>query len=354
MDKLIPINRRLRRILSFRHNPSYKEVSDKFWTLAPPPVKANNRPAIYLDNQLERVTAVPTNYQQEYERVTGTWKEFRPTVAYLIKSAHLAEGFVYKGAMKTPLLRKKENWILSGDFERIDHGVLTSTFVSNVYFAHFIQDELPLILAGQKLGESITPVRKLYGHEPEYRDFFQLYSRGIERAKFKELIMVDDISWNDDKVERYETLRSRLRDRMPAANPPGAFFRRGTSGTARLLVNEPEVEEFLAQRGFVILDPQTESATDIMARSLGADIVAGVEGSQMAPGLLSVRDHGTVLTLQPPNRFNNLYKVPADGLEMAYSFVVGQPCEDGFRVDLEELGRTLDLIHAQHAMSRVV
>ncbi len=342
----IPLKRRILRGIQFWHNPSYQEVSEKTWVLAPPPKIAKSRPAIYLDNQLDKVMSIPLNGSRilEYARVTGEWKEFRPTIAYLLRSPLLANGCIYKGLMKMPLLKQKEKMYLFDDYEFLDTAVLSSSYVSNVYFCHFIQDELPLILSGKKLGEPITPLRKAYDHEPAYREFLGLSTRQLVLAKFNELLVIDDISWNDDKVERYEILRSRLKSLMPASKPIGAFFRRGHSGNLRLLVNEPEVEAFLEKRGFVILDPQTSSAKEIMEKSMGAQIVVGVEGSQLAPGLLSVKDHGAVLVLQPPNRFNNIYKVVTDALEMSYGFIVGSPTDKGFRIDIDELGKTLDLI----------
>lgn len=347
MNEFIPLVRRFRRALRFWHNPTFKDLSEKSWQIAPPPEKAKNRSAIYLENQLDKVMGVFTNFDLEYERATGKWNEYRPTTAHLLKSVCLADGFLYKGAMKLPLLPGKERMIVPGDYEKINHGVLASSHISNLYFGHFLQDELPLTLAAQKLGEAFVADRKPYGHEPEYRELFNLYPRRLKRAKFEEFVIIDDISWNEDKGKRYEQLRSQLREQLPVPNPPGAFFRRGRSGSSRVLVNEPEVEDFLAQRGFVILDPQTSSARELLSKSLGAGIVAGVEGSQLVAGLLSVKSGGTVLALQPPYRFNNWYKVLADGIDVFYSFLVGSPVEDGFEIDISELDQTLDLIDAK-------
>ena len=342
--KLVPLKRLILRGMRFWKNPSYKDLSDKSWILAPPPKSPKSSKAIYLNNQLGKVVSVATNHALEHARITGNWQEFRPTTTYLLKSPVLANGFVYKNAMKMPLIKTQESMVLSGDYERLDEAVLTSSYVSNLYFCHFIQDELPLILLGQKLGEPITVARKAYDHEPAYRDFFDLHTRQVNSAKCKKLVVIDDIAWNDDKADRYETLRTRLKNLIPSSKPLGAFFRRGRSGDLRLLENESEVENFLEQQGFVILDPQQSSAREMMEKSMGAEIIAGVEGSQLAPGLLAVKDRGTVLTLQPPNRFNNIYKVVTDSLEMAYSFVVGSPTQQGFSIDIDELARTLELV----------
>lgn len=345
MFKLIPLRRRVRRMLRFWNNPSYEEISVKSWDIAPSPEKSKTRSAIYLENQLDRVTSTPTNnFKQEYERVTGVWKEWRPTTAHLLKSAYLADGFLYKGARKIPQFPGKESLIIPEDHEKIESAVLSSTYISRRYFGHFLQDELPLTIAAKHLGEAIVAQHKPYDHEPEYRGFFDLYPRQLQRARFDELILINDISWNEDKGRRYEQLRSKLKEIFPAQDLPGAFFRRGQTGDARILVNESEVEEFLSSRGFIILDPQNASATELISKSLGAEIVAGVEGSQLVPGLLSVKGQGTVLALQPPDRFNSWYKVLTDGIDLSYGFVVGSPTAKGFEIDITELGKTLDLI----------
>ncbi|NER79800.1 MAG: glycosyltransferase family 61 protein [Leptolyngbya sp. SIO1D8] len=348
--KLVPLRRRLLYALfsiRFGRRPSYKDVSDKSWQLAPPPKLSLNRKAVYLENQLDRVTDAGTSMEREYQRITGQWQEYRPTTAYLLKSAYLANGYLYKSALKTTLTSDKESLFLSNPYEKIDHAVLTSSYCGNVYFGHFIFDELPLTLAAKKLGKPISTYREKFYHESEYRVLLNLYSHPVSQASFKEIIVIDDVSWNDYKVERIESMRSRLRELIPTKNPKGVYYRRGTSGSSRLLINEAEVENFLAKKGFIILDPQKSSAQEILKESMEAEIIVGVEGSQLAPGLLSVKNEGAILTLQPPNRFNNIYKDRADPLNIIYGFLVGLPIDNGFKINLEELDKTLDLISSE-------
>ncbi len=62
-----------------------------------------------------------------------------------------------------------------------------------------------------------------------------------------------------------------------------------------------------------------------------------------------LKDKGTVITLQPPYRFNNFTKDWADCLGMNYGFVVGDPAEDGFRIDVNDVLRTIDLAGARES-----
>ncbi|HEY9887369.1 MAG TPA: glycosyltransferase family 61 protein, partial [Candidatus Obscuribacterales bacterium] len=313
----------------------------------PAPVARPGYKAIYLENQLERVTGVVTSFEKETERISGAWREYRPTMAYLLRNAYLADGFVYRGAMKAPLVPDKEKMIITGAFDTLDQAFLTSTYCGAIYFGHFVYDELPMTLLADGLADPIMIDRQPYFHEGEYRDLFNLYARPVQRAKIGELILSDDFPWNDHKVARIEQMRSRLQEKLGAANPVGVYYRRGRSGSSRFLENEPAVEDFLRSKGFVIVDPQTQSATEMLRQGIGAEIIVGIEGSQMAPGLFSVRRGGAFLALQPPNRFNNHAKDRTDALGMPYGFVVGLPSEAGFTIDLTELEQTLDLLYAQ-------
>jgi len=64
-----------------------------------------------------------------------------------------------------------------------------------------------------------------------------------------------------------------------------------------------------------------------------------------------MRPGGAFLTLQPPNRFSNPIKNYADALGFGYGFVLGhQSGQDAFRVDLDDMLATLDLLR-RHAGS---
>lgn len=345
--KFVPLKRRLLRAARFWSRPSYQTVCDEAWALAPAPKERKGYKSIYLEGQLDRVTGVFTSFEKEKERVSGEWKEFRPTMAYRLKNVYLANGFLYKGAMKATLTAEKERLIIPADHEEIDQAFLTSTYCSNLYFGHFVYDELPTTMLANQLGPPIMTQRKPYFHEPEYRELLQLHARPVERAKIKEVVMTDDFPWNDFKVDRIRQMRSLLREKLGVANPRGIYYRRGKSGASRFLVNESEIEDFLRKRGFVVADPRTQSATEMLRQGIGAEIFIGVEGSHVSPGLLSVKDNGACFVLQPPNRFNNVAKDRTDAMGLTHGFVVGLETEEGFRIDLDELDQTLELIYAK-------
>jgi capsular polysaccharide biosynthesis protein len=112
-----------------------------------------------------------------------------------------------------------------------------------------------------------------------------------------------------------------------------------------VLRNELELAHRLHERrGLRILDPRQADVPTIVAACAGARVVVGVEGSGLIHGILSLRAGGAVLALQPPGRFVGLYKHLTDRDDQRFAFVVGRPEGEDFRVDPEEVERTLDLL----------
>jgi capsular polysaccharide biosynthesis protein len=127
------------------------------------------------------------------------------------------------------------------------------------------------------------------------------------------------------------------------------FILRGGTGEKRLLRNEIELAEHLRdKRGFRILDPEKTDVPTIIASCAGAQTVVGVEGSQLIHGILTLQRGGSLLTLQPPNRFVKVYKDLTDRDGQNFGFVVGHAEGKSFRIDPVEVERTLDLFPNGH------
>jgi capsular polysaccharide biosynthesis protein len=117
------------------------------------------------------------------------------------------------------------------------------------------------------------------------------------------------------------------------------------------MFNEIELAEHLRERrGFRILDVTRDDVPTIVAGCAGARVVIGVEGSNLAHGLITMQTGGALVTLQPPDRFSGVLKRTTDMAGMDFAFVVGQAEPGGFRVDPVEVERTLDLL-PQSSMS---
>lgn len=343
MLNLAPLQQRILRLIQGRK--TYQDVCDRQWVLCPGE-HSTHPPAIYSPAALDKVTAVPdtTTYANELTRIQGGTIEHGATTAYQLRDVHFLSGYVYKGAMKYPLVTTKESFLKQGKTELISEAALACTWVGNRFFGHWITDDLTLTLAAQQLATPITISKSLTRHQIEYSTLFEIDVKPVSQAFCKRFIMIDDVGQNSFKRQRYQTLRAKLQQGTASPTHAGVMFLRKASGVQRSLMNEPAIAQFLQARGFTILDAESMSAAEIVQKTLGARIVVGVEGSQLVHGLFPMSDNGVMLTLQPPYRFNNVYKDYTDCLGLRYAFVIGNPIADGFEIDIDDLARILDAI----------
>jgi capsular polysaccharide biosynthesis protein len=254
-------------------------------------------------------------------------------------------GSVYAGRARVRLLPTP---FLPGSMkpveEDLDRAALACTYVGNRYFGHWILDDCPLHLLAREHAPPVGVARVAYAQEAEYARLWGLAIHQVASARVRSLMIFQDHGQNPSKRARHEWMRRPVLARVGSRTWPGVYFRRGRTGVQRVLTNEDEIERRLARRGFAIVDVQSTSVDEILTMSAGAGAVVGVEGSQMTHGLLGlVAPRGTVVALQVPWRFNNLFKDVADCLGLQYAFVMGVRAPGGFRLDPDELERTLDL-----------
>ncbi len=332
----------------------YQELCDKQWTLHPNE-ESVSASAIYLNGELDKVTAVQeeTTYAYELRRIQGGIQEHIATTAYRLRDVQIYNGYIYKKAMKFPLTTAKESLFGGGKLEPIPNAALACTRDGNRYFGHWMTDDLTLTIAAQQLAQAIRISQKLTDHQVEYTNLFDIHSTSVTKAQCKELIVIEDFGQNEFKRERYEYMRSKLKEISSFRAGEGVMLLRGKTGIERSLLNENEIAEFLSGQGFTVIDPQKMSAREIARQTLGAKIVVGVEGSQLMHGLFTLEEEGTMLMLQPPYRFNNIYKDYTDCLGLKYSFVVGKQVANGFEISTERLARTLDKINQSSVQYRI-
>jgi hypothetical protein len=337
----------------FYRNSTYQSLADKKWTICPTE-KAFSPPAFYLDNQLENVisTEKNTNMETELKRLKGGETEHAQTIAFRLRNVDICKGYLYKRGYKLQLSTQKESIFISNRdrIEKYSEAALASTYFGYKYFGHWLTDDLPMILASQELSKPISISQELTPHQLEYSELLNIDTKHISHASFDKLIITDDFGQNSYKRKRYEYIRNKLASQIKinknsSYDNYGVMFLRGSTGTKRQLLNELNIAEFLKQQGFIIIDPEKSSVSEIFHVTANAKIIVGVEGSQLAHGLFSIQENGALLILQPPYRFNNVFKDYADCLGLKYSFVVGKEVDNGFEIDLNELVKTLDLLN---------
>jgi len=333
-----------RRVLRLPTVPVARAAS-RSWVVHPA-VREPRPRAIFLEGQLDRVEGVQDETSRDFEfaRVLGGEVEHAATQAFELREATVVDGSVYAGGTRlrfldTPLsvrtFRPAE--------EELDHAALDCTYVGSRYFGHWVADDCTLHLLAREHAAPIGVERPFYSQEGEFSAIWGLKPRRVSNARVRRLVYFLDYAQNRAKRDRYEWLRAPILARAGSGPRRGVYFRRGAGGARRELTNQVEIEERLTRRGFLVLDPTVEPVEKVIDLCAGAPCVVSVEGSQLAHGLMNVAPSGSLLALQPPRRFNNVYKDRADCLGVRYGFVVGKANEEGFSVDVDEIEQTLDL-----------
>jgi hypothetical protein len=195
--------------------------------------------------------------------------------------------------------------------------------------------------------DAVSVARHGILHAPGYEDWLGMNPVRVRNAFFRELVIFDDISHNRHKHLRFRGMSEKLLSHVNVNSHPGVFVLRGNKGELRLLRNELELAERLRERrGFRIIDPSKCDVPTIVAACAGARTVIGIEGSQLIHGVNLLQPGGSLLILQPPDRFVCFFKYLTDRDQQNFGFVVGTPDGEGFRIDPDEVERTLDLFPA--------
>jgi hypothetical protein len=352
---LVRYKERVMRLLG-RKPATFREVADKEWTIAPA-THSTVPPAIFSESDLARVTGVMSDTTLDYElgRVRGGQREHGATTAFQISNVKLRDGYFLKGPWSYRLLKDPKSSPGTAPALHLAEASIGCSLFGNTYFGHWMTDDLTLTLAGRELAPPLAIHRRIYSHEPGYRALFGIETTLADRANIDRFVMLEDFGQNHSKAERYRTMRDSLRAACPT---PGVnsrvYLRRGASGVPRILVNTGEVEACLASRGFLIVDPEQHSPAEIARLTNGARIGISVEGSHMIHGFVNLAEGGTICQIQPPYRFNNVFKDYADCLGMQYAFTVGLPVEGGFTLPIPELERFLDRVESASAASESI
>lgn len=342
---LLPVAHMLGHRITRREPRSIASVAAGSWEIAPAETTKVPR-AYFLPGQLERVTGWAfTNAHPGEEMEGGHTVTHAPTRAFVVNDAWLIDGVLYKGNACSHLRPRAHRIPRLHTTDRFERGAICCTPGGNRYFGTWLMDDCPLYALALAEGQPVTTDPPMSAHARAYEEIFEMRPARTRGAFFRELVVFEDIGQNRSKRARFAAMRDKVRARGPATPHPGVFLVRGRAGDRRVLRNEIEIAERLRdRRGFRIVDPMQCDVPTILEACIGARVIAGVEGSGMVHGLFGLEPGGAILTLQPPDRFVNVYKHLADRDDQRFAFVVGRPEGRDFRVDPEEVERTLDLL----------
>lgn len=305
--------------------------------------------AACLPGQLDRVKGAQfqTTLEQEMNRIAASPVHHAATMAYRLRNCLLIGGTLYSNGGRYQMLRDRPP-LAAMIKSRIDQAALVGTPVSDVYFGHYLVDDSATAVLAQDFAPIYRPFSYRHAswkHPDAYRQMMGLHWKTTGNARIDDAWVFHDVGMTQNRRQRLSLLRERLRALPSTRSGHGVFLVRGESGSQpRFLRNEAALAEGLAGHGFEIIDPAKETADTIVRKLLGARIAIGVEGSSLGHALLTLADDGALLTIQPPHRFNNVWKDFTDLLGLRYGFVVANGDQEGFEIDLDDILRTVDLV----------
>lgn len=342
MLSFVPLLARAKRRLGL--NPRLLERAEELVEVEPASV-FQCAPAISLPDELARVKAFEGDKAGQIERLAERQRSEGPTRSYLFRNALLADFSVYaRGAHEVYRSGMKRPFLL-GAPDRFDEAQLCTTSGVESFFGHFLREELPLELLAER--RSMIPLvfdRRPWPHEPGYRELLAVHPVTTSFARVSKLWITDERSLNAGWVSRYSELRDRLRLNAQPTSDRRIFLRRGAAGSARTLINEDALVEQLEANGFRIIAPEGQTPIEIASALSGAEVVACVEGSAQQHALIAMPAGATLLSIQPPYRFNTIAKVIANRIGVTFAFTVAEPVEGGFTIGIDRLLKTLDLV----------
>lgn len=339
----VAIKHLLKTRLAHKRSRTLQSVAVKTWEIAPS--ETSIAPSAYfLPNQLERVTGWAFTPEHPRSAMEGGSVAHGATRGYLLKDVWLIDGALYKDDACS-WLTPRSNWWPQIRVEcEIDHGAVFCTASGNKYFGMWLMDDCLTYVMACAEGVPVTTAQPASPHTLSYEGWLDMKPVRLKNAFFRELMVFEDVGQNRHKHARARSMHDKLLSHVKVQPHPGVFILRGRSGELRLMHNELELAEYLRdKRGFRILDPTKSDVPTIVATCAGAQTVIGAESSGLMHGILVLPPGGTVVSLQTPNRFVPLYKHLTDRDHQNYGFVVGIAEGNGFRIDSDEVERTLDL-----------
>lgn len=326
--------------------PDLKEVASEHWEIAPRATSFVPR-AVFLPGQLERIRGT------QFSTIEEVLRDFRgefeathdPVVGFRIKHVNLVDGVLY-GQRALRYLREpqRRRFAYLVPEERMS-GALYESWNGNRWFGSWLTQDCLTYRLAEQFGAPFTTRMRTTPHEAEYEARLDMRPKRVAHVHFDELVFFHDISHSEHLIGRGIDMRRRLLAGESYDTHPGVFLFRGTSGDRRVLTNEPAIAENFAKRhGFRVLDALNTPLPEILRACAGAQVVAGVEGSQLAHGLVVMPPGSALLVIQPPYRTTSVLKSVTDRQAQRFAFVVGSGRTEEFTVDWDDVDATLDLL----------
>ena len=309
-----------------------------------PSATAFSKPVLMLDADRAKVeqAQAETSLAEQWAIIDGRNVVHQATIRYVFKDV-LATPFgfftKYHGFARFGPVRYAE--MMSAPIERRTSGYFAASPITQQYFGHWVCDGLITTYLKRPHEELYFPYNPAWSHAREYVDLLQIEQLRPDYVIFDEMSYCRDIGQNAGRAARLERLQAKVQGIFGDASVPGAFIRRGKTGVPRVLLNEDEVVDALSARGFAIVS-STDPLEHILRSVSGAPITVSMEGSQWNHLFLASRRDALHVTINPADRFNNVFADFIDHTPGQLATTVAIREGDGYRVDVSNLLRLIN------------
>ncbi|MEH6648365.1 glycosyltransferase family 61 protein [Sulfitobacter sp.] len=303
--------------------------------------------AVCLPGQLERIK--DTEFAPIDVVIRSFLGEFdtqeNPTIGYRLENVDMVDGVLYAKGRQRHLRARHSRSVTYPIPRDVMSGSMYESWLGNRWFGNWLSDDCLTYFLTNPAGTTVTTSINPTGHVPCYEALLGMAPLRRQNVHFSELILFDDHANNAGKTQRTIEMRDKLLFGRAIKPVNGVFLLRGKTGDARVMTNERQIADQMAETyGFHVLDPTTASVDQIADLCGNAAIVAGVEGSHLVHGLAVMPPGATLLVFQPPDRTVAALKTVTDRQNQGYAFVVGEGTSSNFSIDWSEVRRTLDLL----------
>jgi hypothetical protein len=328
------------------HELDPRKIAD-VTVLAPEEIQPVPRP-FFLDDQPEKATRVipgVESLRKEIQVALDAEAVHAPLIRYTLKDCLVHEaGFdaLRGSARKKPMPGLR---FLAEPTGAVPRATYCMSDPGHLYFAHWLIDSCSTALLAPPGEALLLDMRKDWPHTTAYASAFGLEPAPGRQYAVDYLTFYQDHALGSSRRARWAEMRRRLQVAVPDAlqNKADIYFRRGRAGTPRVVANEDEVMEALQRRGFEVFDIDGATMESIQRRFRSARMVVGMEGSHLCHLHLCMQAGSAILAMIPADRFTMVQLGYANAADLRFGFVVVDPTPQGYRVNVADLLRTIDL-----------
>jgi hypothetical protein len=309
-------------------------------------------PIIMFEDDWDLVEVVPeATIEEERARVAGRMCRHDATIRYEFRDVLATRlGAYVPGRSFNSHGNLPATQLLRDPIVFHDRGCFGLPLIGMMYFGHWVHDGLPSSLLCAADETLYLPTNPDWPHTAAYLDQLGWACLSDPVVHFQQMSLHHDIGFNANRRARIRQMHGIMQDCLPqdlaAQRSPGVFICRGSTGSSRALVNEAQIAERLAARGFRICHA-TDDLDMLLRACAGAQVVVTMEGSQWAHAFFAAPLGALFVMPNPSDRFKNNIADYLPALNQRMATMVVTRAEGGYHANPDKLERLIDMALAE-------